>query len=177
MAIVSISRIQVRRGRENQDGVPQLASGEIAWAVDTQKLYIGNGAVSEGAPAVGNTEILSTKTNLFQLADQYIYNNGGESAAITGDPAISRTLQQRLDENVSVLSFGVSGDNSEQTALLQYAIDQLFANTDKATPSSRVTLKIPAGQYRLNASLKLPPHTNIVGDGIAKTIIIQTIIK
>lgn len=174
MAIVSISRIQVRRGRENQDGVPQLASGEIAWAVDTQKLYIGNGAVSEGAPAVGNTEILSTKTNLFQLADQYIYNNGGDSAAITGDPAISRTLQQRLDENVSVLSFGVSGDDSEQTALLQNAIDQLFANTDKATPSSRVTLKIPAGQYRLNASLKLPPHTNIVGDGIAKTIIIQT---
>ena len=174
MAIVSISRIQVRRGRENQDGVPQLASGEMAWAVDTQKLYIGNGAVSEGAPAVGNTEIVSTKTNLFQLADQYIYNNGGDSAAISGDPVISRTLQQRLDENVSVLSFGVSGDNSEQTVLLQNAIDQLFANTDKATPSSRVTLKIPAGQYRLNASLKIPPHTNIVGDGSDKTFIIQT---
>ncbi len=174
MAIVSISRIQVRRGRENQDGVPQLASGEMAWAVDTQKLYIGNGAVSEGAPAVGNTEIVSTKTNLFQLADQYIYNNGGDSVAISGDPVISRTLQQRLDESVSVLSFGASGDNSEQTAILQYAIDQLFANTDKATPSSRVTLKIPAGQYRLNASLKLPPHTNIVGDGSDKTFIIQT---
>jgi len=174
VAIVSISRIQVRRGRENQDGVPQLASGEMAWAVDTQKLYIGNGAVSEGAPAVGNTEIVSTKTNLFQLADQYIYNNGGDSVAISGDPVISRTLQQRLDESVSVLSFGASGDNSEQTAILQYAIDQLFANTDKATPSSRVTLKIPAGQYRLNASLKLPPHTNIVGDGSDKTFIIQT---
>ena len=71
----------------------------------------------EGAPAVGNTEI-STKTNLFPLADQYIYNNGGMSAAITGDPAISRTLQQRLDENVSVQSFGVSGDN--QNKLLYY---------------------------------------------------------
>ncbi|MEL0270774.1 MAG: hypothetical protein VW986_01615, partial [Gammaproteobacteria bacterium] len=58
------------------------------------------------------------------------------------------------------LSERIFADLSEQTALLQYAIDQLFANTDKATPSSRVTLKIPAGQYRLNASLKLPPHTN-----------------
>ena len=53
MAIVQISRIQVRRGRENTDtGLPQLASGEMAWAIDTQQLYIGNGSVSEGAPAV-----------------------------------------------------------------------------------------------------------------------------
>ena len=46
-------------------------------------------------------------------------------------------------------------------------------NTDKATSVPRVTFKNSAGQYRLNASLKLS-HTNIVGDGIAKTIIIQT---
>ena len=55
MAIVSISRIQIRRGRKNQgSGLPQLAGGELGWAVDTQELFIGNGAVSEGAPAVGN---------------------------------------------------------------------------------------------------------------------------
>ena len=173
MAIVSISRIQVRRGRENQDGVPQLAGGELAWAVDTQKLYIGNGAVSEGAPAVGNTELLSTKTNLFDLADQYVYNKDS-SVVVTGDPAISRTLQERLDENVSVRSFGAQGDGSEQADKIQYAIDQLFANTDKTVASSRVTLKIPAGIYRLNKSIKLPPHTNIVGDGSAKTIFTQT---
>ena len=173
MAIVSISRIQVRRGRENQDGVPQLAGGELAWAVDTQKLYIGNGAVAEGAPAVGNTEILSTKTNLFDLADQYVYNKDS-SVVTTGDPVISRTLQERLDENVSIRSFGANGDNSQQADKIQYAIDQLFANTDKTVPSSRVTLKIPAGQYKLNTSLKVPPHANIIGDGSAKTILIQT---
>ena len=173
MAIVSISRIQVRRGRENQDGVPQLAGGELAWAVDTQKLYIGNGAVAEGAPAVGNTEILSTKTNLFKLADQYVYNKDS-SVVTTGDPAISRTLQERLDENVSVRSFGANGDNSQQADKIQYAIDQLFANTDKTVPSSRVTLKIPAGQYQLNTSIKVPPHANIIGDGSGKTIFIQT---
>ena len=54
MAIVSISRIQIRRGRKGQgSGLPQLAGGELGWAVDTQELFIGNGAVSEGAPAVG----------------------------------------------------------------------------------------------------------------------------
>ena len=53
MAVVSISRIQVRRGRKNQgSGLPQLASGELGWAVDAQELWIGNGAVSEGSPYV-----------------------------------------------------------------------------------------------------------------------------
>jgi len=60
MAVYQISRIQVRRGQANQGtGIPQLASGEMAWAVDTQQLYIGNGAVSEGAPGVGNTRLLT----------------------------------------------------------------------------------------------------------------------
>ena len=77
MAIVSISRIQIRRGRKNQgSGLPQLAGGELGWAVDTQELYIGNGAVSEGAPAVGNSKILTEHDNLFELSDQYTYKNG-----------------------------------------------------------------------------------------------------
>ena len=63
MAIVQISRIQNRRGRElTEIGIPKLAGGEIGWVIDTQKMYIGNGAVSEGAPAVGNTEILTQHT-------------------------------------------------------------------------------------------------------------------
>ena len=44
MAVVQISRIQIRRGQKNLgSGLPQLASGEFGWAVDTQELYIGNG--------------------------------------------------------------------------------------------------------------------------------------
>ena len=42
MAVVQISRIQMRRGQKNAgSGLPQLASGEIGWAVDTQEMYIG----------------------------------------------------------------------------------------------------------------------------------------
>jgi hypothetical protein len=60
MAITQISRIQQRRGKANSGtGLPQLASGELAWAIDTQQLFIGNGAVSEGAPVVGNTRLLT----------------------------------------------------------------------------------------------------------------------
>ena len=70
MAVVQISKIQVRRGQKNiGTGLPQLASGEIGWAIDTRELFIGNGAVSEGAPAVGNTKVLTQYDDLFQLAD------------------------------------------------------------------------------------------------------------
>ena len=85
MAVVSISRIQQRRGKANSGtGLPQLASGEFGWAVDTQELYIGNGSVSEGAPAVGNTRILTqldidkitSPSSIFgQLA--YVYKSSG----------------------------------------------------------------------------------------------------
>ena len=73
MAVVQISRIQNRRGRASVSGVPQLSSGEFGWAIDLQKLYIGNGSVSEGAPATGNTEILTTKSNILDLVGQYTY--------------------------------------------------------------------------------------------------------
>ena len=69
MAVVQISKIQLRRGRKNSaTGLPQLSSGEMGWAIDTQELYIGNGAVSEGAPQVGNTKILTEKDDLFEIA-------------------------------------------------------------------------------------------------------------
>jgi hypothetical protein len=74
MAVVQISRIQVRRGQKNTGtGLPQLASGELAWAVDTQELFIGNGSVSEGAPYVGNSKILTTNDNILDLFEQYQY--------------------------------------------------------------------------------------------------------
>ena len=69
MAVVQISKIQIRRGRKNTgSGLPQLSSGELGWAIDSQELYIGNGAVAEGAPTVGNTKILTQEDDLFEIA-------------------------------------------------------------------------------------------------------------
>lgn len=176
MAIVQISRIQLRRGKKNTDsGLPQLASGEMAWAIDEQGLYIGNGAVSEGAPAVGNTKILTEHDNLFELSDQYIYKNG---LIDTGDPAITRSLQDRLDDFVSVRAFGATGDGDDQTDELQKAIDELFlpysSLADADSLKKRITLKIHAGRYQLTQSLKIPPYATIIGDGSDKTVIEQT---
>ena len=76
MAVVQISRIQVRRGKKGTSNIPQLASGEIGWAVDSQELYIGNGSVSEGAPQVGNTKILTAADSIFEISSSYEYKSG-----------------------------------------------------------------------------------------------------
>ena len=76
MAVVQISRIQIRRGQKNQgSGLPQLASGELGWAIDTRELYIGNGSVSEGSPSVGNTKVLPQFDNIFSKEETYTYIN------------------------------------------------------------------------------------------------------
>lgn len=73
MAIVSISKIQHRRGL--QQDLPQLASAELGWSLDQQKLYIGNGILSEGSPRLGNTEILTEHSDILRLAESYTYLN------------------------------------------------------------------------------------------------------
>ncbi len=178
MAIVQISRIQVRRGQKNQgSGVPQLAGGEFGWAVDTRELYIGNGSVSEGAPAVGNSKILTEHDNLFNFANTYEYKATVDTLFTGTSPTapVTRTLQQRLDDTVNVRSFGAVGDGTDQTVVLQRALDQLYLNSaSKGSVSSRVQLLIPAGTYNLSASLKVPPHATIIGEGSEKTVITQT---
>ena len=57
MGIKQTSRVQIRCGL--QQNLPQLAPGEMGFAVDTQRLFIGNGTIEQGAPFVGNTEILT----------------------------------------------------------------------------------------------------------------------
>jgi len=174
MAVVQISRIQHRRGRKNQgSGLPQLASGEIGWAIDTQEVYIGNGAVSEGAPAVGNTKILTEADDLLDLAGQYAYKRGEIQTGVALASPVERTVQAKLDDIVNVRDFGALGDGTDQTVQIQRAIDQLFINSaTKGLFKSRITLYIPAGEYLISSpGLKLPPFANIIGAGIDKTVL------
>ena len=174
MAVVQISRIQHRRGRARTSGVPQLSSGELGWAVDLQKLYIGNGSVSEGAPATGNTEILTTKSNILDLVGQYTYRtNDNVQTGATGATPVQRTIAQKLDDIVSVTDFGANGDGSDQTAALQRAVDQLFLSPIGGE-NKNITLKIPAGEYLITSPIYIPPFANIIGDGMEKTLLTGT---
>lgn len=178
MAVVSISRIQVRRGRKDSEtGLPQLASGEFGWAIDTQELYIGNGSVSEGSPGVGNTKILTENDNIFDFATLYRYK-ADDATIVTGvdvDHPVVRSLGARLDDIVSVKSFGALGDGTLQTAALQRAIDQLYINAaTKGDAISRVVLTLEAGIYLIDDTIYIPPFVTLMGAGKEKTIIRQT---
>src|SRR6056300_149509 len=169
MPIVSISRIQHRRGKRTD--LPQLAAGELGWVIDEQRLFIGNGTVSDGAPAVGNTEIVTAGSSAFTTALTHAYKGYlGDSTPVT--TSVSRTLQKRLDDYVSVKDFGATGDDSTaDVTAIQNAIDELYIDTDKTDTRSRRVLFFPAGTYRINAALKIPPYAHLVGEGPDKTII------
>jgi len=172
MAVVQISKIQVRRGKKNTTGMPQLASGELAWAIDTQELYIGNGAVGEGAPAVGNTKVLTENDNIIDLLNQYSYKPT-DTTLSTGLPGpTDRSLQARLDEgSVNAASFGISGSNVaiDQTALIQNAIWSLY-DPGASPTTNRVSLEFDPGTYRITGTLYIPSNVSLVGSGIDKTI-------
>ena len=169
MPIVQISRIQHRRGKRTD--LPQLAAGELGWVVDEQRLFIGNGTVADGAPAVGNTEIVTSGSSAFSTALSQTYKGYlGDSTPIT--TSVSRTLQQRLDDYVSVKEFGAVGDDSTaDVTAIQNAIDEIYKDTDKDDTRSRRILFFPAGTYRINAALKIPPYAHLAGEGPDKTII------
>ena len=169
MPIVQISRIQHRRGKRTD--LPQLAAGELGWVVDEQRLFIGNGTVSDGAPAVGNTEIVTSGSSAFTTALNHTYKGYlGDSTPVTTSQ--QRTLAQRLDEYVSVKDFGAKGDDSTaDITAVQNAIDEIYKDTDKDDTRSRRILFFPAGTYRINAALKIPPYAHLVGEGPDKTII------
>ena len=173
MPIVQISRIQHRRGKRTD--LPQLAAGELGWVIDEQRLFIGNGTVSDGAPAVGNTEIVTAGSSAFSSALTHVYKGYlGDSTPITtgtsGD--VTRTLQQVLDDHVSVKAFDAKGDDStNDTAAIQRALDELYSDTDQDDTRARRILFFPAGIYRINSSLTIPPYAHLVGEGPDKTII------
>jgi hypothetical protein len=174
VAIIQISRIQVRRGREQQGtGVPRLASGELGWAVDTQRLFIGSGNTQEGAPFEGNVRLLTENDNILSLSNQYTYGtefdeNGNFIQASSG--AVERSLQSRLDDFVSANNFGVAGDGvTDDTVKLQAAIDALYGlGVNRSS-----VLFIPAGTYLISQPLQIPPYTQIIGAGIENTIIVS----
>lgn len=177
MAIVQISRIQVRRGKKNgATSIPQLSSGEFGWAVDTQELFIGNGSVQEGAPFVGNTRILTEKSNIFDLVSQYQYEKNDPTIQTGFSPAspVSRTLQDRLDDTVSIRSFITPEDiaSGDYADAIQRALDQLYLNdSTKGTEESRVILYIEAGVYPVSRTIFIPPYAHLVGAGKDKTVI------
>jgi len=187
MAVVEISRIQVRRGQEKQTGVPTLAGGEFGWAADTEHLYIGLRR-DDGGSRDANVRVLTENDlvnffNVNQTLDSAYYTYRSESAAglvngITAPPGSNtpyqRLLRKKSDDIVSIADFNVNGIGIE-TDKIQKAVDNLFLDPLKTISNYGLTsakvLYFPAGTYNIDTSIFCPAYTTIVGEGIGKTII------
>jgi len=172
MAIVQISRITNRKGL--QENLPQLAGAELGWAVDSRKLFIGNGTLEEGAPVIGNTEILTEFSDI-TVASNYTYADSVIGYTVQTGPTASepivRNVQEKLDDFANVRDFGATGDGStDDTESINRALYQLYC-VDASNTQSRRTLYFPAGTYRIIESLIIPTYAKLVGEGAHCTTI------
>lgn len=173
MAIVQISRITQRKGL--MEDLPQpLAGAELGWAIDDRRLFIGNGELADGAPVVGNTEILTEFSDILNFATAYTYEGaaGGyvvQTGPTTGDP-VSQSIQSRLDSYAIVTDFGAVGDGvTDNTAAINRALYELYCR--EVNPSVRRSLFFPAGVYVVTDTIKIPPYCMLYGEGGQSSII------
>jgi hypothetical protein len=173
MAVVQISRIQHRRGL--QQDLPNLSSAELGWSVDERRLYIGNGTTAEGAPVEGRTEILTEHTDILALANSYTFKGlAAGFQVVTGVDAlhpIVRTLQDKLDDYVSVKDFGAIGNGvADDTAAIQRALERTYGSSQSQIASGKHrTIYFPAGTYRVTSTINVPPYSRLQGEGKRST--------
>lgn len=194
MAVVQISKIQVRRGQEAQTGIPQLAGGEFAWAEDTENLYIGLKREDGGARDTNIRVLTENDIRLFNsfissaaLATYYTWEIDSSdtiTSTATIDTKVIRSVQNKLDDFVNIADFGViplpPTDDVDYTIPIQMAIDHLFLDQDVDTTETfdvdgtlqyNKKLYFPAGIYKVGGTIFIPRNTVIVGEGVDKTII------
>ena len=179
MAITQISRIQLRRG--HQEDLPNpLASAELGWSIDSRKLYIGNGTAAEGAPELGNTEILTEHSDIFSLSGVYTFAGLAAGYTVQTGPSTldpsSRTMQDKFDDFANARDFGVTGDGvTDDVDAFNRAITELYKTTILSTEMRvRRTLYVPAGTYIISRDfIRLLPYVKLRGDGKNSTFIVQ----
>lgn len=172
MAILQISRITNRKGLT--ENLPQLAGAELGWCVDSRRLFIGNGTLTEGAPVIGNTEILTQYSDITVLSN-YTYTDivvgyAPQTGPTVGDPVV-RTVQAKLDDMASVRDFGAVGDGvADDTEAINRAMFQLYCRENNT--QIRRSLFFPAGTYRITETIIIPTYAKLVGEGADHSIIL-----
>ena len=173
MAIVQISRITQRKGLNIN--LPQLAGAEFGWSIDTRQLYIGNGTLAEGAPVIGNTEILTEFSDILAFNTTYTYKGQAagytvQTGPTTGDP-VTQSLQSWFDQWATVKDFGAVGDGvTDDTDAINRALYQLYCR--EVNPQIRRALFFPAGVYKIQETIIIPPYATLYGEGADNSVIL-----
>jgi hypothetical protein len=150
-------KIQIRRDTAANwtTANPVLAQGEPGHEIDTGKVKFGNG--------IDNWNSL-------------IYQDlTGSSWTQTGPGAVTRTVDEKLNDIVSVKDFGAIGDGvADDTVALQAACDWLtsYTTTESSFVRGGAALFFPAGTYIVSAPLTIAPKSSVTifGEGMASMI-------
>jgi hypothetical protein len=172
VAIVQISQITNRKGL--QIDLPQLAGAELGWSIDERRLYIGNGTLEEGAPVIGNTEILTEFSDILAFSKPTTptkvklldtrYKPGHTQHSIT------LSLQSWLDQFATVKDFGAVGDGvTDDTDAINRALYQLFCR--EVNPQIRRSLFFQLQVYRVTETILIPPYATLWGEGADNSVI------
>lgn len=171
MAITQISRIQHRRGLK-LDLPANLNEGELGFCLDTRELFVGNGPTF-----AGNTQILTNHTDNVDIIEYY-YKSNTPVQAITGSSASQptiRTLQEKLDDIVSVKDYGAVGDGLvDDTASILRALADIYGTPTPGPYAASMgyrMLYFPAGTYLISSPLLFYPNSCLIGDGKGRTFI------
>jgi Pectate lyase superfamily protein/Major tropism determinant N-terminal domain len=170
MAVISISRLQHRRGLK-ADLPTSLNEAELGWCLDTKELYIGNGNAW-----TGNSQILTEYGPNDQLITHVYSGYSGSQAntSLQNVPTV-RTLDSILNDYLCVKDYGAVGDGvTDDTQAIQDAIDDEWArisNDPAGLYQSRNTIYFPAGTYVVSSAILLYPYITLAGEGQDRTAI------
>lgn len=123
----------------------------------------GSGTVTLISPAALNDEVQIIAFKAFEVAD---IQSGNVNFVAPGTGAISRTVQEKLGEVVSVKDFGAMGNGTtDDTAAIQAAINSLSG-------SNSATVFFPAGVYKVTSAITITRGQMVLrGDGMGATVI------
>jgi hypothetical protein len=128
MAIVQISQITNRKGYDSN--LPQLAGAEFGWSTDTRQLYIGNGTLEEGAPIIGNTEILTEFSDLTPVP----------TTVTLVDNSASPTTAFRLTAGAVVFSYTIVRGGIYRAGIIKIAGSSGFEDLSVEDGATGITL-------------------------------------
>lgn len=211
MPVVQISEILHRRGAKNS--LPTLKEGEIGLTLDTSEVFIGtpnfpkaNERQSLSIFPYGNTQILTEFSENTEKLINYTYRYRTQNGPLQGNASpftqnaerIVRYLQERLDELVSVKSYGAKGNgyldfpnitslrsalnssdpnaiSKETFAIRRAAIDTIVTLNNNMTIDGwkKRALYFPAGVYVIENYIPLLQNSIWIGDGKDQTIILM----
>ena len=83
---------------------------------------------------------------------------------------VTRTLQQKFDDVVSVRDFGATGDGvTDDTTAINRALSELY--TREINTEVRRSLFFPAGTYKVTDTINVPSYAKLYGEGAKSTTI------